>query len=166
MHLWELRDQIASSGAGDWHVLESGPYFHDSFEAFTDHRGRGLEHQRHQQRAVLYSDIDVSLEWGMTPDDHGYDLKDFRAYADALTSVREKTVRVRTIDVFYRGALVDRLPVHLIDGGRVYLPAPSENDDGWSVSGWHHDVVRLVDALRTSSQFDSYFSFTEWNVIR
>lgn len=99
-----------------------------------------------------------------TPEERDYLLENFDQYKDVRFP--DKKIRYQSIDVFYRGTVIDRVLVHSIDGDRSYLPLADEISDGWTVPAWEHDVTRLVDGLRGGSEFDSYFARTKWTVTR
>lgn len=164
MELWALRKLIGESWDEHWHRLEVGPYFHDGFGSVISQEGRYLEHNAHYHRAVLTSDVDVSLEFGLSLDDDRGTVS-LEGYGWDFT-FPDPSIRREFIDIFYRGALVDRLLVLDVDGGRATLPIADKINGAWTVHGWEYDIVALVDSLGGNSEFKSYFDQTGWEVLR
>ena len=163
MDLFALRKLIAESWDEHWHTLPIGPYFHDGFGEVDSSEGHYLEHRAHYYRAVLMSDVDVSLEFGMSLD--GDRDRTIEGFGWGLT-FPDPAVRREFIDIFYRGALVDRMLVLDVDGGRATLPIACKISGDWAVYGWEHDIVALVDRLNGNGEFEGYFGQTDWKVVR
>jgi hypothetical protein len=164
MDLFALRKLITESRDEEWHTVKNGPYFHDGFGEVQSAEGHYLEHQTHYYRFVLMSDVDVSIEFGMSLDSdrNAVSLKGF----GWDFTFPDESLRREFIDIFYRGALVDRLLVLDVDGGRSTLPIARKIDGEWAVLGWEHDLVALVDSLGGNSEFNGYFGQTDWKVVR
>lgn len=115
MDLWALRKTIGETWDEHWHTLKNGPYFHDGFGEVESVEGHYLEHKSHYFRSVLTSDIDVSLEFGMSLDSDRREVT-IAGFGWDFT-FPDESIRREFIDIFYRGALVDRsltrFPGHL-----------------------------------------------------
>jgi len=158
MRLDEIRELIQDSTPEDWHVLPtSAPTYVHRFQYGSDARGDaiwGLD--EHYARAVLVSDVDVGLVWGMTLD---RDLEP--DWAEPLSAVNKK-VSLDLIEVLYRGQPVDRIEYAVVDNGHGHVPwpvvnyrpganqdpnAPTEPPDSMTVTAWDMAVVSLTDVL-------------------
>lgn len=114
----ELTKLIANSTAAEWIRIEAPLYNH-----WIDWSSSGFEGSiTHTSRAVLRSDVDVAVEWGMerpgNRDEH---------HPWAADRFADPTARSFWVDVFYRGAHVDRRTLVAVDGNRAYIPAPRPN---------------------------------------
>lgn len=142
------------------------PVFHDGFSSVWDKEGSRIEEARsHGEKAVLIDDIDVSLEWGFTWSD-GRD-EDW-PWANGFPDQKAQSFWA---DIFYRGALVDRVRLVSVDGGRAHLPtagavrndggdpgqpAPSMASYDWYVDDWDYDVARVINSIQ-DLDFHQYF---------
>jgi hypothetical protein len=166
MYLTELRGTIANTAVADWLVVD-GPLFHESTSTKLSNMTGQVVVDRPASRAVLVSDIDVALEWGLlarTPD-----LAKKSPEWTRDVGFSQRTVMPVYLDVFYRGSLVDRVTVAWVDNLTALLPWPHlapqdaisdlgfSNVAAWRVSKWSHALCRLVDALEDGGQFDEYF---------
>jgi hypothetical protein len=64
MYLTELRGLIANTAVADWLVVD-GPLFHESTSTKLSNMTGQVVVDRPASRAVLVSNIDVALEWGL-----------------------------------------------------------------------------------------------------
>ena len=164
MELNELREIIIQTNDDFWHQLEIGPFYHDRIYVAGDLDFEGTSHS-HYERAVLISDVDISLEWGMDADGRE---KESHAWADAA-SFPDPTIRSQVVDVFYRGALVDRTSVISVDGGRAYVPQYKtvRTDAGephvfkdatfeYRATRWNYYLTQLINQLAGHRDFESY----------
>jgi hypothetical protein len=167
MFLTELRGLIANTKTSDWLVVD-GPLFHEATSVKPSNMTGHPIVDRPASRAVLVTDIDVALEWGLQAR-RGSDPKDAKEWTrDAGFSTR--AVVFIYVDVFFRGSLVDRITGVWVDNLAALLPAPhlgpqdAVSDLGfasvaaWRVSRWSHALCRLVDALEEGSRFDDYMT--------
>ncbi|AWB88530.1 hypothetical protein C2138_02275 [Salinibacterium hongtaonis] len=106
----------------------------------------------HSARAVLVDDLDVSIEYGMTSDPFG----SRENWTEPWSAFPDPKIRGEYCDVFYRGALVDRIHLASVDGGRATLPLPQRKDDEWVVMDWPFRVARLVDSFNNGNEFEDY----------
>ena len=163
MELNELRELIINTDDEYWHQLIVGPYFHDRVtndgNEFT-----GTSHS-HYCRAVLRSDVNVALEWGL---EHG---DDDDSAGRPWSNFPDKRVNSIFVDVFYLGALVDRTILVNVDGSRAYLPNyrtvridggdPYDFDNAeyqHQVSRWDYLLAQLLNQLSGRSEYESYFA--------
>ena len=162
MELSKLRETVTETNDEYWHQLVVGPYYHDRPFVEGDNY-TGTSHS-HYNRAVLHSDVNVSLEWGYeheTNEDGDYPWSDFP----------DKKVRSMFVDVFYAGSLVDRNVLYVVDGHRAILPnyRTVRTDDGgpfefdsatWEHrdSKWEFLLAQLINQLSGNSEFASYFA--------
>lgn len=165
MNLYELRRFIMARGADDFHTVSSGPLYNSRSLVISRAGGLGPRVEgveTHDTRLVAIDDVDIAIEWGMPL----HDREDEHHPWAIDASFPDPSVRTYIVDVFCRGALVDREYVCSVDGGRAYLPAPSakRTEEGpyrpgekvlWQVSEWELAIARIVDGDR--SDFDRYF---------
>lgn len=166
MKLDDVRAILISSSPEDWHQPGGWPTYHDWLSPLVDGDPPGV----HDQYAVYRPDVRLTAAWGMdTPGDtnpHDPDAAPWATFADRkVTSV--------LVDVFYCGALVERLDGAVVDGGHALLPYPkahalAEVSDyldrdkpsppfGWSVTSYQRDAIRLFHALQ--HRLDSYTDY-------
>ncbi|NTY58725.1 hypothetical protein [Mycolicibacterium sphagni] len=102
------------------------PRYHYDLSSERSERGIETEVVAHSNVAVLISDVDISIAWGFDPDEtlwsehrQKFDLSDFLPeFGD------DDNVSRMYVDIFHRGALVDRVLFVVADGGRHYVPIP------------------------------------------
>jgi hypothetical protein len=107
---------ITGSTTDQWTVLRNGPLFLDSFDHVSGQGGTWLEVEGPTSLAVWRDDVDLRLAWGMTMDTK-LNFGDRWVWPDLQID------RV-LVDALWRGALVARWTVLLVDGSRCYLPEP------------------------------------------
>jgi len=155
MTLDELRHIIIASDADDWHVL-SGPSYLDRFMPVEVGRGDEmvyeLRHGEHDSRAVFKPDVDVSIAWGLhlNPDEPAY-------FSEWTQGFPDKNAYAYYADVFYRGSLVDRVPIVAVDGGRYKIAIPEQDLEeisnmqpkliGYWLGPWKNAVGKLITNL-------------------
>ncbi|MCV7285346.1 hypothetical protein H7J87_08395 [Mycolicibacterium wolinskyi] len=131
MDLHTLRHKIADSTSGGWNKITcwgagSGPVYHYGLSSENGDNGIETEAKGHANTAVLIEDVDISIAWGYDPDEtQRIDHRQTFDY-DFLPELADDDTPVTRIyaDVFYRGALVDRMLFAVADGGRYYVPIP------------------------------------------
>lgn len=176
MRLDEILQFIPDTDASHWHVITDYPIFHHSFEFSSSGSGQasitGVE--SHTRRAVLRSDIDVALEWGMR---RMRDEKEFYPWNEPQRFA-DPNVHTFWVDLFYRDAVVEREMLVSVDGSRATLPvAHSRRIDGKSfgepaTSGSYehyttraeYDLARLIDDLDGGRDFDGYFARSKFKI--
>lgn len=113
--LRDLHERIAASSAPHWRVLPPGPGFGlGAGPAVVE----GEASVGHMHRAVLRSDVDLVLTWGMLESEREY-FEPWLGNLGRLTEVRAERV---LLDVLWAGSLVDRLLGLRIDD--AVLPFP------------------------------------------
>lgn len=166
MRLEELRQTIIESDREhDWHDIITGTYFSEVPDVDND------TFEWHQSMIVYKEDVDLSIQWGM--DARGMDhVKTADQIWREHGHFPDMEARVELADVFWRGALVDRVQLVVVDGGRALLPigdqralnfdhaaAPGNQEIKWEYSATHFEigVARLLDG---GGEFDRYFGQT------
>ncbi|PYY34477.1 hypothetical protein [Curtobacterium sp. MCPF17_046] len=170
MKLDEIRALIAQTGSDDWQRIEAPLYNH-----WIDWSSSGFEGSiTHTSRAVLRTDIDISVEWGM----HRPGERDeYHPWAEGLFA--DPDVHSFWVDVFYRGAHVDRRTLVSVDGNRAYFPSPKPTradsdelvlspDDAvftWSVTEEEYAFAAAINDL-DRNDFEGLFSRTDVMIVR
>jgi hypothetical protein len=158
---------IEPTGPAHWNAITFGPMFHQNLSSSSSGQGGSVVRvAQHGTRAVLNDDVDISIEFGMDAAAIQIDaLLDWVKPA----SFQYDNARPFFVDLFYRGALVDRVIAVWIDEYRAALPLPySVTADGgvvgalptWHVSRRSFLLVRLIDQLRGGLEFDRYFALS------
>ena len=169
MYLTELRGLVANTKTSDWLVVD-GPLFHEATSVKPSNMTGHPIVDRPASRAVLVTDIDVALEWGLQarPGSIAKDAKEWTRDAGFAT----RAVMPVYVDVFFRGSLVDRVTGVWVDNLTALLPVPHlapqdavgdlgfANVAAWRVGRWSHALCRLVDALEEGTRFDDYVRAT------
>lgn len=169
MYLSELRGTIANTTSADWLVVD-GPLFHEATSVKPSNMTGHPIVDRPASRAVLVTDIDVALEWGLQAR-LGTVPKDAKEWTRAA-GFSTRAVLPIYVDVFFRGSLVDRITGIWVDNLSALLPAPHlkpqdavsdlgfTNVAAWRVGRWSHALCRLVDALEEGTRFDDCIAAT------
>ena len=165
MRLDELRHTISDSEPDDWNVI-TGPSYLDHFVPMEVNRGQPglvyeLHHAAHHTRAILTSDVDISIAWGLylDPDNPAY-------FSEAWTqSFPDKKAYAQYADVFYRGSLVDRVTIVAVDGGRYKIAMPEQDLEeienmkpkliGYWIGPWEDAVGRLITRLDGGHSYEA-----------
>lgn len=153
MNLGELRDTIANSGTADWRRIEGGPVYRDRFVHWESPANgtSGIEVHSHSSAAVYQPDIDLTLAYGM--DAPGATRQPSFTWA----TFPDPDVSIHIADVFWRGALVDRVDFVYVDGGRCILPI-GDGHQGLRITRYGYAVARLLDSLENGDRFEEYCS--------
>ena len=150
MQLHEIWAKISESWGEWWNYIPQGPLF--NYNLGTSN-GDASVLGWHDARAVLIEDVNIAIEWGMSDDpfEHRRDYKpEWAPFAD-------RSVHLVYADIFYAGALVERIMMASVDGGRAYLPVPKLDGDRWIVLDRPYQLVRLINDITDTDDFDSYF---------
>lgn len=165
-----IRDMIAQSSSSNWHSIEYG----DIFRSVAYH-GDDSYRSQHGSRAVLKTDVNISIEWGIptrnAQNESGHLWVKEHSFPDPH-------IHSFWVDVFYMNALVDRVRAYDVDGGRSYLPRYKQRrtDEGgaddfdsatwrFEVERWPYDLTRLINGLDSHREFDSYFSRSGFTLV-
>lgn len=150
MQLHEIRKEIEDTHSDYWTQID-GPLFRYNVGLSND----SISHVGwHETRWILNHDIDIAIEFGLATDlfGTGGDLRpEWAPFPDP-------SVDTMYADVFYRNALVDRVVVAYVDGGRAVLPVPKRDADRWIAMDWPYQLARLVDDLMGHREFTNYFA--------
>jgi hypothetical protein len=169
MYLTELRGLIANTTSTDWLVVD-GPLFHEATSVTPSNTSGHPIVDRPASRAILVSDIDVAIEWGLQAPAHEH-TQNAREWTRGAGFSYQAVLPVH-VDVFFRGSLVDRVTAIWVDNLSALLPAPHlkpqdavkdlgfANVAAWRVGRWSHALCRLVDALEEGTRFDDYIAAT------
>lgn len=134
MELQEVEKALTGSSPADWEAMDLPV----------------SEEKAPFRRAVLKSDVDISIQWAWVIQELEEDWVR-RPLTDGSSLV--------VVDVGYRGGLVKRVTLALVDGGRCYLPLPDRLTK--QVQTLDDRVARLVTDLSHDpgavSEYESYF---------
>ncbi|WP_374947105.1 hypothetical protein [Agreia sp.] len=167
MQLPQIYLSIEPTGPAQWNAITFGPMYHQNLSASGNGQGGSVVRvAQHGTRAVLSDDVDISIEFGMDAA-----TIQIEALLDWVKPANFEYDNARPffVDLFYRGALVDRVIAVWIDQFRAALPLPySVTADGgvqgavptWHVSRRSFLLVRLIDQLRGAAEFDHYFALS------
>lgn len=177
MTLQELLDLCAGSSAADWNSVtawgaRSGPSYLDRFMAVETRRREDdkdltyeLRHEEHSMRAAFKSNVAIGIAWGMYVDPTlDISAAPRRFDEDWATNFPDPDATWHFVDFFYCGALVNRESYVNVDS-RCNLPLPKKEFDGegldtkitaLTITPWQRDFFRVLNALETSVDYDSY----------
>lgn len=150
MQLHEIWAKIGESWGEWWNYLPEGPLFNYNLGNSGD---EASVFGWHDARAVLIEDVDIAVEWGMSADP----FENRRDYKPEWAPFADPSVAICYADIFYRGSLVERVSIASVDGGRAYLPTPKRKDDRWIVMDRPYQLVKLINDLTDSRDFEPYF---------
>jgi hypothetical protein len=177
MHFAELIDTVRESSRDDWNKITCwggmGPSYHDRLHFWTAYGDGAPVHSvggdSHSTVAVFREDIDLTMAWGMDrdwePDGDSPNLS-----FSWQKNMPDPSVSVIFGDIFYRGSLVHREFMVVVDGGRGTMPLGrtrtkagrepmSGNPDDFEevVTTWEVAFARLVNSFGSRAQeFDRY----------
>lgn len=151
MNLYDLRKTVAETWTDHWNLIDNGPLYNHAMGTVND---VATVTGFHNARAILLDDLDVAIEFGM-PDDP-FDARS--NWTEDWAPFPDPKIRGEFADLFYRGALVDRVHLASVDGGRAILPLPERRDGEWITLDWPYEMARVVDDLSGSHDFVDYFA--------
>lgn len=161
MRFDEFRSQVEQSDPAEWRKVPSdGPTYRVRYGSIWSHdSGHRVEINEHHSVGVYTPDIDITLAFGLNIDfdyaDDRHPMK--RSFEWAAEAFGDPEISVFFADLFYRGALIDRVNYVLVDEFRVALPWAKEFD-GLKASRFETAVARIVHNLLPSAEdFDAYF---------
>ncbi|WP_079620328.1 hypothetical protein [Mycobacteroides abscessus] len=148
MDLHTIRQKIIDSTREDWNKITcwgsgSGPSYHYGLASEQGENGVETEAKDHGNIAVLIEDVDITIEWGLDPDESLWfngAPRDFD-FSDFLPTFPDKDARRMYVDIFYRGNLVDRELYVVADGARYYVPIPRTTYPNKTGHGFTADEV-------------------------
>lgn len=161
MKLDEIRKTVTTSAAADWETLGHGPTYLTWPMDSSSGDAHWTEHAEPAHLAVYKADVSLRIAWGVEVDD---DLK-----FEGIT-FPDKAISRFTADAFWKGSLVARWYMLLVDGGRCYLPdvkgSLADTGDGpldreivgWTATASDTALAKLLNDLvsRADGEFDSY----------
>lgn len=167
MKLTEVHDLVILSSTEDWRVINcfdsaSGPSYRDSWDKFEGQDGWELVHGRHSMVATYRPDVALTIAWGLTT---RIDQQPRRQPEWLQKFHSTKPVVGKFADVFWNGALIDRVEYETVDN--TYLPNAepvyansSAIDDaeltGYEVARFDYELVRLIHILSGNSVAANY----------
>lgn len=154
MNLLELRDRIIDTDMDDWHRVTVGPYFTDAPDIDED------TVEQHSELLVYRHDLDITIQSGIRARGYGHVKRSEQLWGEA--HFPDPEAHVIFVDVFWRGVLVDREIVAVVDGGRATIPVgtrtalnfnaegpqPGKYEFEYSATTWQASLARLVDSDR------------------
>jgi hypothetical protein len=169
MRLDEIRRVIQGSTVDAWHVLsDDAPTYVHGFEYSRDNITGVREHH---SRAVLWSDVDIGLAWGMDVS-HG----DPPPEPDWTASFLNRKAQLNLVEVLYRGQPVDRVVYAGIDNAAGKVPWPESRyaaganldlseapqpPEALEVTAWQMGLVTLIEALGGGGPYRSAADYTK-----
>lgn len=161
MELHELRQEITyAHDEGFWHPIGEGPLY--NYQIGTENSEMQV-FGWHDTRWVLKHNLDIALDVGLTLNRVDADEDSFDT---GWAKFPDKSVHFDLVDILYRGSVVDRVTVAVVDGSRATLPAPHYNSGGWVAGEWPTTVARLVNELQGRRDFDTYMLRSGIEVVR
>lgn len=159
MQLHELRSAVANTYAQDWNRIKDGPLGRLVPAHVTGHTAY----------AVLKSDLNISLAWGLEVDPREPGMHPRTNTYGWLASTGTEEAVPEVADLYVGATLADRITVLVADNGRVILPWPSgrsmdADEPQLYVTRWEHDFARLVDSFE-HGDFRHYFGQTGIEII-
>lgn len=111
----DIRQMVIGSGPEDWYRPQVGPYFTDAYDVDED------VFRFHTELLVCRNDVDLTVQHGMK---WGHTSQQVSKVDDLWDDVvfPDPSAKVFLADVFWRGALVDRVEMVGVDGYRAVLP--------------------------------------------
>ena len=164
MTLNELLEVCGASSAEDWNLVSWGPAYLDWL--LSSEGGGGENYQlrtaAHDSRAAYKPDLAIGIAWGLeTNPRSGLGDEPHIFKEDWATKFPDPDATRHFLDFFYNGALVAREPYVSVDG-RCDLPIPKRETDGedvvtgLTITQRQYDVFRVLNALVTTVDYDSY----------
>ena len=164
MNIWDYMNTIARSDKSEWLYTVCWGYgscgcFHDDLSNETVEDQTVTIVDKHSSYAAFAKDLSISLAWGL-----GLKNKELN---ESWTQVfPDKSARMYFLDFFYNKALIYRETVVSVDGGRCILPLPKQVFDKadetkvieYRINSIINNILRLVNSLQTTYDYDSYIS--------
>lgn len=141
MRLHDVLDLFYSSAADDWHVIRP---IGVNYTAHADADGVVREHP-HQ--AVYLPDAALTIAWGYTEPEPVAPGSVHLTVGDHAPEAMQ-TVNVEHADVFWHGALIERLELVSVDRDpAASIPMPRRTGDGAAVTGRAVAAAELLAEL-------------------
>ena len=164
MTLDEVRDLLKRTSESEWHRIEA-PTFYAVLEAFqvVDHQELSVNY--HTDSAVYRDNVALTIGWGLQ-----------RQSGDTFTPdylekfPLEKPIRRTCVDVFWNGAVIDRVSLDILETS--YLPSPMPHHDRrhklerYTVEAYEVGMARLAHHLdKLYDDFDENLSRAGFEVV-
>jgi hypothetical protein len=151
MRLSQVLNIVYSSNPEDWEEVTrggNGPVFRDHF--IPSHSAGDdavdLDVLSHSGYAVYEPDADITIAWGIDPEATG-SSDPGRSLTFKWAHFPDPEIHPFLVDLFYRGALVHRMWMLHVDGGRLSMPLPKTDAEGQYISERSVGLGRVVDRL-------------------
>lgn len=177
MTLEELLELCANSSPDDWNTVGHPSYLNrflpvESRRDGTEGLTYELQHEEHPMRAAYKPDLLIGIGWGMDvrPSLGG---ERHRFEEDWATNFPDPEASFQYVDFLYGGAIVQRQHFVRVDS-RCSLPLPEKEVEGegsdvkvtaLKITPWQRDFFRVLNALETSVDYDSYLERAGFQVI-
>jgi hypothetical protein len=139
---------IADRSADAWYATNiAGPFFHYRWQYGTS-GGDGYSHiiGEHDSHAVLREEPSLTMSWGLEVDDDNR-----RRRFDWAQEFPDSMVRPFWVDFFWNNALIDRVELASIDGGRGTIPMPHWEN---TVTDYEMAVAFLINDLADGREYN------------
>lgn len=170
VRLEELRQLIIDSDRErDWHDIIIGTYYTEVPNVDDD------TYEWPHSMIVYRDDVDLTIQWGL-PARRLRHVTTARQLWDEHGAFPDPSARTELADIFWRGNLVDRVELAVVDGGRATLPVGSSQVIGYdhSRSAEEQEIRRVYWAtqfqvavarlLDTVGEFERYFGQTTMSI--
>jgi hypothetical protein len=141
--LYRIQNElIADRAAEAWFTPNiAGPFFHYRWTYGTASGSEGWSHVigEHHSHAVLREVPSLTMGWGLEVDG-----EDRQRRFDWAANFPDPTVRPFWVDFFWNNALIDRVELASVDGGRGTIPMPHY---GKTVTDYELAVAVLIHDL-------------------
>lgn len=154
MNMSELRSTILESSLNDWkRVPVQGPTYRDRFVPWLSPADKtsGIEVHSHSDVAVFEPDIDLTMAFGMRAPG-AVENPSFK-----WAKFPDPEITTHIADIFWRGALVDRVDYISVDGHRCNLPIGGGHQ-GLRITKYDYTIARILDYLEGGDRFDQYYN--------
>ncbi|RNL62696.1 hypothetical protein EFK50_13165 [Nocardioides marmoriginsengisoli] len=159
MNLFTIQnDLIADRTADAWYRVPSdGPNFHYRWQWGTGRDG-GFSYVmgEHREQAVCRDEPSLTISWGLDVDD-ATDPND-RRHFDWADKFPDPSIRLFWADIFWNGALIDRVVLARVDGARGTIPLPNYN---MQVTHFEAAIADLIDGLEGPTREYGPFAILE-----
>lgn len=147
MDLYRIQNElIADRNAEAWFTPNiAGPFFHYRWQYGTaGHDNFSYIIGEHDGHAVLREEPNLTVSWGLE-----IDGEDRQRRFDWANTFADPSVRPFWVDFFWNNALIDRVELASVDGGRGTIPMPHY---GKSVTDYEMAVALLIHDLSGSPE--------------
>lgn len=147
MQLDAIRHILTSTSADDWRQLDP-PVYHHQIGITSGRDEWSMEVVEHDYSATYRAEVNLTIAWGFEVD-RDLTFPNWRAFPDPQ-------IKRRNLDVFWAGALVDRITLVSVDGGRGQFVMPMMVDGKDTVTEDEVAVGDLVMSFRSRETSRDY----------